>query len=236
VTTETTSLDSQMAESHAALSRKGWLAAQPEEFRRQMIMMGRRRSLASGEVVALEGEDDARMYGILKGAIACSGSHGHDAPILSTVLFPGQWFGYGPQLGDLPRTLTFHAQAPSELLAFGNTELQKIRAVAPDLGERMAQLAVLQTNYAAAIVTEVLIPKSAQRIAAVLVRLANWSAPLTLLPVSQNDLAEMSNASRQTVSKALKKMEHSGLIVQHYGGIDVPNINALARWSDPGGA
>jgi CRP-like cAMP-binding protein len=222
-----------MAASLAVLSRKGWLAAQPDDFRRQFVTMGRRRSLASGEVVALEGEDDARMYGILKGAIACSGSHGHDAPILATVLFPGQWFGYGPQLGGLPRALTFHAQMPSELLAFGNAELQRIRAVAPDLSERMSQLAVLQTNYTAAIVTEVLIPKSAQRIAAVLVRLANWSAPQTLLPVSQNDLAEMSNASRQTVSKALKKMEQSGLIGQHYGGIDVPDVDALARWSDP---
>jgi CRP-like cAMP-binding protein len=221
--------ETQMAESLAVLSRKGWLEAQPDDFRRHMVAFGRRRTLESDELVALEGEEDSRMYGILSGAIACSGSHGHDSPILATVLFPGQWFGYGPQLGHLPRILTFHAQTPSVLIAFGNAELQKIRTIVPDFSERLAQLAVLQTNYVAAVATEVLIPDVAKRIVAVLLRLASWSAPQSLVPVSQADLAEMSNTSRQTVSKVLKKLEQNDLIGVRYGGIEVPDVSALAR-------
>jgi CRP-like cAMP-binding protein len=234
VRTRSTILENKTAESLAALWRKGWLAVQPDDFRRAMVAIGRQRSLASGEVVALEGEDDARMYGIVKGAMACSGSHGHDAPILGTIMFPGQWFGFGPQLAGTRRVLTFHAQCPSVLLCFGNPELAKVRASFPDLGDRLAQLAQMQTNYTTDVVCELLVKDTALRIVTVLQRLAIWAAPATRLPMSQAELAEMSNASRASVSQALKMLERQGLVVLGYGGIDIPALDALNRWNAAG--
>ena len=103
----------------AALSRKGWLAVQPADFCRYMVLAGKPRRCERGEVIATEGENDARMYGIVSGAIAACGSHAHEVPVLGTILFPGQWFGFGPQLAGTRRVLAFqHTVTGSDLLFF----------------------------------------------------------------------------------------------------------------------
>jgi len=218
----------------AALSRKGWLAVQPADFCRYMVLAGKPRRCERSEVIATEGENDARMYGIVSGAIAACGSHAHEVPVLGTILFPGQWFGFGPQLAGTRRVLAFHVQEPSLLLCYGNAELQTVRAAFPELGDRLAQLAQFQANYATDIVGELLVADTARRIVTVLQRLAIWAAPSTRLPLAQAELAEMSNASRASVSKTVKELERQGLLKVVYGGIEVPDLGALNRWNPPG--
>jgi CRP/FNR family transcriptional regulator, cyclic AMP receptor protein len=218
-----------------ALARKGWLSTQPQDFRVAMVELGRSRKLARGEAIALEDDDDARMYAITSGSIAACGSHAHHAPVLGTILFPGQWFGFGPLLAGTRRVLRFHAQEHSLLLCYGNAELERAHLFFPDLPTRLTQLALLQLNYATDIVGELLVENTILRIVTVIQRLAIWAAPTTRLPLSQAELAEMCNASRASVSTVLKQLERNGLAVPHYGGIEVLDLDALNRWNVPGG-
>jgi CRP-like cAMP-binding protein len=79
-----------------------------------------------------------------------------------------------------------------------------------------------------------LVADTARRIVTVLQRLAIWAAPSTRLPLAQAELAEMSNASRASVSKTVKELERQGLLKVVYGGIEVPDLGALNRWNPHG--
>jgi CRP-like cAMP-binding protein len=214
------------------LSRRGWLAGKSPAFRRCVLEEGRRRHVSAGEVIALEGDTDTMIFGIAAGAIAAQRSHRHEVPILGSILFPGQWFGSGPRLAQRPRMMTFAARVDSTLLCLGDAELERVRAGFPDLANYLAQLAQLQANHAVDCLSELLIPETELRIAAVLLRLANLAAPDTILPLAQTELAEMANASRASVAKLIKELKQRGLVAISYGRIMVCDRVALTAWFD----
>lgn len=212
------------------LVRRGWLAAQAEDFRHCIAQHGRLRTLESGEPIAFEGDTDKQFYGIVSGAVSCLRSHRHEAPILATVLFPGQWFGTSPHLTRLPRVLTFTAKEHSVLLCLDPAALDRMRARFPDLSDRLGQLAQMQANYLVDIMSELLIPQTELRIAAVLLRLTGWTDCGHSLPLNQTELAEMANASRASVAKVVKELKAGGLLATNYARIEIRDPDALADW------
>jgi CRP/FNR family transcriptional regulator, cyclic AMP receptor protein len=225
-------MDSQRDDRFASLSGSGWLSLQPETFCRAMICSGRVVALGVRQPVTMEGDEDPRIFGVVRGAIGTYSSHRHEFPVLGTVLFPGQWFGLGPRLIGGERTLTFVAMEDSELLCFGPAEFQKIGEIAPDLNDRLAQLAQFMSNYSAQIIAELLIPETDRRIVAVLLRLCERSYGNFSFRLSQAEIGEMSNASRDTVNKLVKRLAQNGLLTVRYGRIEVADYAGLARWFD----
>lgn len=215
-----------------AFIRRGWLARLSEALRSSIIAHSRVRHVPAGEGIALEGDTDSTIYGIAAGVVTVQRSHRHEIPILAGMLFAGQWFGSGPSLAHLPRMLTFGARLDTTLLCLGSAELARVRAVFPDLPDHLAELAQLQANHAVDCVSELLIPETELRITAVLLRLANLSAPETVLPLAQIELAEMANASRASVGKLIKDLKAVGLVTIRYGRIEVRDRAALTAWFD----
>lgn len=213
------------------LEQRGWLSWQPPEIREQVRRAGRLISLATGETLTREGDEDPRMYGIVAGFLGCSISHRHDRPVLGTLLGPGDWFGEGPLVEEQGlRQVSYAAMQPATVLVINTPAMAGLRAAFPDFDRRVAALAVWQVRYLTEVASELLIENVADRIAAVLLRLcADQPAPV-MLPVVQAELGEMSNASRNSVSKVLRTLALKGLVRPGYGGIEVPDPRALARW------
>lgn len=214
------------------LSRRGWLAGQSAAFRRGVLDQGHWRHFSAGEVIALEGDTDTTIFGIGAGAIDAQRSHRHALPILGSILFPGQWFGSGPRLVQMPRMMTFTARLNSTLLCLGDAELKRVSAMFPDLPVHLAQLAQLQANHAVDCVSELLIPETELRITAVMMRLAKLAAPEPMLPLAQTELAEMANASRASVAKLVRELKQRGLVSVSYGRIIVCDRAGLTAWFD----
>lgn len=213
--------------------RRGWLSLQPPELRRQVRRAGRLMTIGTGETLTREGDDDPRMYGIVAGFVGCSISHRRDRPVLGTLLGPGDWFGEGALVeNNSLRQVTYTAMQPATVLVINTLAMAGLRAAFPDFDRRLAGLAVRQVRYLTEVASELLIENVADRIVAVLLRLcADQPAPL-VLPVLQAELGEMSNASRNSVSKVLQTLAQAGLVRRGYGGIEVPDPAALARWYD----
>jgi CRP/FNR family transcriptional regulator, cyclic AMP receptor protein len=229
-------LESQREERFVSLSRSGWLSLQSPAFAGAIMRAGRVIALRTREPVTMEGDDDLRIFGIVRGAVGAYSSHRHQFPVLGTVLFPGQWFGVGPRLIGGGRTMTFITMEDCELLCFGNAEFQQIGSSFPELNDRLAQLAQMMSNYSNEVVAELLIPETDRRIVAVLLRLCERSSGEFSFRLSQAELGEMSNASRDTVNKLVGRLERGGLLTARYGRIAVADYNGLARWFDPDAA
>jgi hypothetical protein len=75
-----------------------------------------------------------------------------------------------------------------------------------------------------------MIPQPDRRIAAVLVRSAGVQDEPTVR-ASQTELGRLANASRKLVNKALHQFAAAGWIVQHYGAIQIHNVQALSNFA-----
>ncbi|MEE4338137.1 Crp/Fnr family transcriptional regulator [Erythrobacter sp.] len=214
----------------AGLFAGAWLSRQPAAFRQHLIAVGRRAFYGRRDPIGFEGDDDRRILGIVSGSIGCLTSHRQHMPVLGTIIGPGQWFGMGPQLIGSERILSFVAREPSELISLGDTELWRLREAFPDLPQRLAGLAQLQSNHIAGLVAELLVPEADRRIAAVLLRLCEPGSGKDSLPLSQSELGEMANASRASVSRTLRVLAQRGLVEVGYGRIAVEDRAGLEAW------
>jgi CRP-like cAMP-binding protein len=215
-----------------ALLAGAWLSRQPDDFRASILRHGRVITVRPAETIAYEGDNDQRIFGIMRGAIACYGSHCHDTPMLGTLTMPGQWFGFGTTIGGRPRSLSFTAREASALLCLGPAELTALRAEWPDLATRLGWLTIINTDYTENIVWELLVGRVDRRIVAVLLRLCRSTTAEPSFPLSQSELAEMANASRASVNKLLRSLEHEGLVSAGYGRIMVHDVERLKAWFD----
>ncbi|MEM1132090.1 MAG: Crp/Fnr family transcriptional regulator [Pseudomonadota bacterium] len=217
-----------------ALTSRGWLAQQPSQFQTLLLETGRILRVETRDTLTLEGDDDLRIFGLVSGSISCLISHRHSIPKLATIIAPGRWFGMGPRLIGGNRTISFVAAEPAVVLWFGASELGRIEAAWPDLNQRIGQLAQINSNYIAQIVSELLIPQAQRRILAVLVRLCEGREGMINLALSQSDLAEMANASRATVNATLKQLERADLLAISYNALKIPCAAKLEQHLDAG--
>jgi len=217
-------------ERFAALLAGQWLSEQPEDFRSTIIRTGRIIACRAQEPIAYEGDHDRRIFGVIRGAVGCYGSHRHETPMLGTVMMPGQWFGFGTTIAGRPRSLGFAALEASELLSFAEPEMRQMSERFPDFPLRLGRLQTINFDHAERVVAELLIRNVERRIVAVLLRLAVETRAAPDLPLSQSALGEMANASRASTNKLLGSLERSGLIRAGYGRILITDLAGLERW------
>jgi CRP/FNR family transcriptional regulator, cyclic AMP receptor protein len=216
-------------------ARRGWLSQQPDTFRSRFIAMGRRVTVARGAPVFHTGDAAGGVYGIVSGGVAVLGGTRWQAPVLSHIERAGDWFGHGPVLSGRERTLTFIAAEPTVLLQVPLEQLRPQLRSDPDFAARLAQMADTSTDTVIRVARDLLIRDSAQRLAAVLLRVTVMGEVPPADPegyaISQSELGEMSNISRHQANRILARLRRAGLIEVGYHSIrliDVPGLRAFA--------
>jgi CRP-like cAMP-binding protein len=216
-------------------ARRGWLSRQPDAFRSRFIAMGRLVTLARGAPVFHTGDAAGGVYGIVSGGVAVLGGSQWQAPVLSHIERTGDWFGHGPVLSGRERILTFMAAEPTVLLQVPLEQLRPQLRSDPDFAARLAQMADASTETVIRVARDLLIRDSAQRLAAVLLRVTAMGEVPPADPegyaITQSELGEMSNISRHQVNRILGRLRRAGLIdvgYHHIRLIDVPGLRAFA--------
>jgi CRP/FNR family cyclic AMP-dependent transcriptional regulator len=216
-------------------ARRGWLSHQPDAFRSRFIAMGRLVTLARGAPVFHSGDAAGGVYGIVSGGVAVLGGTRWQAPVLSHIERAGDWFGHGPVLSGRERILTFVAAEPTLLWQVPLEQLRPQLRSDPDFAARLAQMADASTETVIRVARDLLIPDSARRLAAVLLRVTAMGevppADLEGYAITQSQLGEMSNISRHQANRILGRLRRAGLIEVGYHSIrllDVPGLQAFA--------
>jgi CRP/FNR family transcriptional regulator, cyclic AMP receptor protein len=220
-----------------ALARTGWLHGQPAWLSEAVLAGARLRSFEAGQFTFHAGDEAGGMYGVVDGGFGVLvPSVGHDVT-LCHIMRRGTWFGYGPALSGGRRRMTFKAVERSHALHLPLHELTAIGAARPEFYRMLG--ALNDTTYMTTVVQvigDLLIPSGERRIAAVLARLARpmsgdeargpW--PIRL---SQAEIGQMSNSSRDRVNRALAKFAKAGWIVVRFKMIEVTDLAELERFA-----
>lgn len=230
------------------LASQGWLAGTSEEFRGLLLPMARWRRFECGALVTLGGDEADDIIAMASGVMAFTSALGPpDTPImhLARAVF---WMGYGPVL--LGGTRVVSAEARSEVWAasFPKSRILPLLDGSSRWWRYFARLLGEYGHLSAMIASDLLIPDSERRLAAVLRRFGGLQGLTNVgddpvagrttvhVPVTQAELAAAANLSRNSAGTILKRFSTRGIIDTGYRDILITDPARLIAVVKAGGA
>jgi CRP/FNR family cyclic AMP-dependent transcriptional regulator len=194
--------------------------------------------LPRGAVLFNEGDPGDRLYVINEGKIKLGATSGDGRETLLAILGPGEMFGELSLFDPGPRNATAVALTDATLLGVGHPDLEPWLRGRPEVAASLlAALArrLRRTNEAMA---DLVFSDVPGRVAKALLELAgkfgvpNADGSIHVVhDLTQEELAQLVGASRETVNKALADFQNRGWLRLEQRGVDIVDADRLSRRS-----
>lgn len=211
-----------------------WFAQCGPALQLHLIAAGQRLRLADGQTLFERGALADGLCCVLSGALRVGALARDGSASLLAYLEPGHWFGEISLLDGRPRSHDAVADGPTEVWLLAQAPLQDWLDRHPQHWRALAQLACAKLRLSFEVLEDIAQLPLEARLAKRLVLVARGydsvaaAAPRRrLLRLPQEQLALMLGVSRQTVNKALKRLESAGLLALRYGVIELRDEAAL---------
>ena len=215
------------------LGRVGWLSRTPDEFR--LNLLGRCRFLKVGEGELVYGLDDppGGIYGVASGSVAITMAPQERGPYFAHLMGVGSWFGLAAAMHKQSRIVGMKATRPSKLLLLPMAEFDALVTENPGAWRYFTAMALMNASIATNAADDLLIRDASRRCIATLLRLAglrngsSLTPPLSEVDITQEELAYLSNLSRNAAGLLLRDLQKRGYIELAYKSIRILNAGAL---------
>jgi len=211
------------------------LAALTETERREFLTLAHRRRFAKGEVLFHEGDPGDTMHLLVKGHVAIRISTPLGDVATLRILRPGEFFGELAIISPSPRSATVVALDVVETLAVHKSQLDELRARLPAVDGVVIEALATEVRRLAGALTDALYLPSDKR---VLRRLQDAAeifgrddTPADVVPLTQEELAQIAGVTRETANRILRRAEESGHLRMARGKVEILDHDALARLS-----
>jgi CRP-like cAMP-binding protein len=205
-----------------------WLARQPEAVRQTMVDAMTRREAAAGEVLVPAHGGDTGLIGVLQGQVALELHDQGGARRLVDLRTAGFWCGRASPIRPTPDALAVVVHRPSRIVAIEPARVAAMIEADPKLlvcfADLMAAHAQVFTTYFDVVVAR----DPTARIARKIIACAGAQRGARI-EATQLELAEMTNASRNTVNRVLIGLERDGAVRLGYAYVLVDDVAALRR-------
>ena len=212
-------------------SRNGWFARCPARLRDALVTHAQVTAADEGHWIYDTGDEAHGLYGVLSGSVTTHVliDNGESVPI--SISGPGTVFGYAAQVLRGRRVTTAIARERSEIIFIPQHALAAIVQDMPELWLHFAELATEQLVWAARAYAERLrLPPRAQIASRLYLYTFPWGdGGPAILPITQDELSELTGFSRKTVNLVLRDLEEQKLIETGYRQINVINPAGLQR-------
>jgi CRP-like cAMP-binding protein len=220
---------------HDAVKRAPLLAGLDDDAAQSLLSSMTPLRMERGDVLFHEGDRGDRLYIIAEGKIKLGRSSADGRENLLAILGPGEMFGELSLFDPGPRTATATAVAETQLLALGNDQLQEYLTQRPRVATTMlAALArrLRRTNESLADLVFTDVPG---RVAKALLDLSKrFGRPtedgiMVSHDLTQEELAQLVGASRETVNKALADFATRGWLKLEARAVLLQDVERLQR-------
>jgi CRP-like cAMP-binding protein len=202
-----------------------------DDDRRTVLAAARRRRFTRGEVVFHDGDPGDTLHLIVKGhyAIRITTPLGDVATV--RVLGPGEHFGELAVLEPGPRRGSVVSLEAGETMSLHRDDFALLRETMPVLDQVLTTALVLEVRrQASALVDALYVPveRRVWRRLAELVDLYGTDPPI-VVPLTQDDLAQLAGTTRPTTNRVLRAGEEQGVVGLARGRIEVHDVAAVHR-------
>ncbi len=177
--------------------------------------------LARGDRLFDEGDDGDRLYVVLDGKIKLTRAAADGRENLTSVLGPGEMFGELSLFDPRPRTMGAVAVTDARLAALAHDELRSWLADRPDVAMHLLRALVRRLRRTNDVLSDLVFTDVPGRVAKALLDLAQRFGTQeegglqVNHDLTQEELAQLVGASRDTVNKALADFVARGWIQLH---------------------
>jgi len=208
------------------------LAGVNEEDSRSFLSIARRRRFKKGEVVFHAGDPGDSLHLVDKGRFAVrAGTQLGDSTMLA-VVGPGAFFGELALVDEDRRQATVSALEPGETLCILRQEFEQVRMKHPSIDRVMVSVLAKEVRLTSKLLVEALhLPADVRVLRRLIETSEAWGGPDAgmVVPLTQDDLAELAGTTRPTVNRVLRSMEEKGGLKLARGRIELVDIVLLRR-------
>ena len=193
------------------------------------------RRVPRGSVIFSEGEAGDRMYVVLDGKVKLGQTSTDGRESLLAVLGPGEVFGELSLFDPGPRTATATAVTDVVVIGLGHDNLRPWLAGRPEVAESLLQALAQRLRRTNEALADLVFSDVPGRVAKQLLDLADkfgQPSPEGVVvhhDLTQEELAQLVGASRETVNKALADFAHRGWIRLEGKSVLICDSERLAR-------
>ena len=193
------------------------------------------RRLLRGDVLFAEGEPGDRLYVVTEGKIKLGHTSGDGRDSLMAIMGEGEMFGELSLFDPGPRTSTATALTDAVVLGLGHTALRPWLTGRPEVAESLLQALAQRLRRTNEAMGDLVFSDVPGRVAKALLDLSERfgsPAPDGLLvthDMTQEELAQLVGASRETVNKALADFAQRGWLKLDSRSVVLLDVERLQR-------
>lgn len=210
-------------------------AALDDEQAAALLSSMTRVELPRGETLFTEGEAGDRLYVITSGKIKLGRSSVDGRENLLAVLGPGEMFGELSLFDPGPRTATGTAVSDVTLVALGHEDLRAWLSTRPDVAQHLLRALAKRLRRTNEALADLVFSDVPGRVAKALLDLSERfgrqtdSGVLVAHELTQEELAQLVGASRETVNKALADFAGRGWLRLEARAVVLLDVERLRR-------
>ena len=209
----------------------------PDEEIRRLLSVARRRTFARNEIVFHQGDPAEAMHLIWSGRFAVRiRTPIGDATTLA-ILGPGESFGELALLGEDPeRSATVVALERGETRSIVRGDLARLLREHPEVNELLLRLFAARLRRTNDLLAEALYVPADKRVLRRLRELAELyrgAEDAHVIPLTQEEIAELAGTSRATVNRVLRAEQRHGSLELKRGRTTVLDPERIGRGAKP---
>jgi CRP-like cAMP-binding protein len=204
--------------SHNTITQIPLLADLPPELAARVAQEARPRSLARGDVLFSQGDKAQAVFAVLSGRLRLMQHTLEGQDVALSVFAPGDVIGLVAVIGGEEYPGTCEASDEVTVLAIPGSTFHELMSRHAPLAMRMIKLLVRRLHEAHDHVRELSSERVERRVARTVLRLANKVGVKSDngiridMPLSRQNLAELSGTTLHTVSRILSDWQRNGLV------------------------
>ena len=193
-------------------------------------------TLPRGDVLFSEGEPGDRLYVITEGKIKLGATSSDGRETLLAILGPGEMYGELTLFDPGPRTATATALTDARVVGLGNTDLMPWLTGRPEVAVSLLGALARRLRRTNDAMADLVFSDVPGRVAKALLDLASKfgveaedGSVHVVHDLTQEELAQLVGASRETVNKALADFQNRGWLRLEQRGVDLVDVERLER-------
>ena len=200
-------------------------------LRKSMLL----QELKKGQTLFKEGQTGDRLYLVKSGKVKLSHASGDGRESVFMVLGPGDMFGELSLFDPGPRTSTAIAVTDSEILGLGHGDLKPWLQDRPEVAQALLQALAHRLRRTSETMSDLVFADVPGRVAKALLELGekfgfkSGTGLSVHHDLTQEELAQLVGASRETVNKALADFASRGWIRLETRSVELLDLDRLSK-------
>jgi CRP/FNR family transcriptional regulator, cyclic AMP receptor protein len=220
---------------HDVVKKAPLFAALDDEASSTLMASMTQTRLERGDVLFHEGDQGDRLYVIREGKVKLGRRSADGRENLVAILGPGEMFGELSLFDPGPRTMTATAVAETQLLGLGNDSLTGLLTGRPEVAKALLAALAQRLRRTNEHLADLVFTDVPGRVAKALLDLAErFGRPvedgvMVSHDLTQEELAQLVGASRETVNKALADFAGRGWLKLEARAVLLLDVDRLRR-------